>query len=229
MRKCMKTQRKSKKTLKNKISHRMRRGGVPPAPAPQSNPQSNPILYGIVVNLEGRLHVESFNLMPNTGGIPYYTSSQNPDMIIQVSFSPYRMVDAAEMTPPPVAKIEYDISLHVNPNANLNARLSEIKYLYSSLDDANTTLRQLMDPIAVLARLHPNESVSNRAKTYLKPSTSFTSQQRIDALARGMNKVLLHSLMKRMPNPKFKFMNKTQISMLRPSQPNGGSRRHKRK
>jgi hypothetical protein len=212
--------RKSKKTPKNKTSHRMRRGGA--------NAQSNPILYGIVVdlaNLKARYYVESFIVMPNIGYIPFYTSSQNPNMIIQVSFSPYRMgAAAAVMTPCPVAIIDHDVSDDPVPNA----RLSEIKYLYSSLDDANTALRQLMDPIAVRAISHPNKSVSNRAKTLLQ-STSLTSQQRMDALAQGGNDVLLNRLMEGMPNPSKTLMNRAKISMLRSSPPNGGSRRHKRK
>jgi hypothetical protein len=193
-----------------------------PVPAPPATPQSHPILYGIVVDLEGRHYVETFNLMPNIGYIPYYTS-QNSDMMIQVSFDPRRMSDTLRMNPRPVAKIEHDVS-DANPNANPTARLSKIEYLYSSLDDANERLHPI-HPIAVLARSHPNKSVSNHAKTFLQP-TSLTSQQRRAALAQGgINDVLSTWLIEGMPNQKPNLMHNTKRSMLRSEPPNGGSRR----
>jgi len=191
-----------------------------PAPAPPATPQSHPILYGIVVDLEGRHYVESFNLMPNIGYIPFYTS-QNSGMMIQVSFDPRLMGDTARMNPRPVAIIAHDVS---DSDAKPNARLSKIEYLYSSLDDANERLHPI-HPIAVLARSHPNKSVSNHAKTFLQP-TSLTSQQRRAALAQGgINDVLSTWLIEGMPNQKPNLMHNTKRSMLRSEPPNGGNRR----
>ena len=188
--------RKSRKNLKNKkISHRMRGGGGSHSRAISDSPPE-PKIYGIVIGPDGHHYVESFNLLPESGILKFYTSVQQPpkQMTLQVTDDPVKMGGqvAASAIPRPVAIIQYDVSQRDEHN-NPSAILSENLYLYSSHANAATALRQLMRPAAVIATGHLSETVSNKAKALLQGEL-FTPRQRMNATGRGLDQFLINSL-----------------------------------
>ena len=175
---------KFRKNLKNKKkSHRMRGGGGCHSRAIISHPPPKPKIYGIVIGPDGH-YVESFNLL-ESGNLNFYTSDQQPpkQMTLQVTDNPVKMGQvAASAIPRPVAIIQYDVSQrdeHNNPSA-----LSENLYLYSSRDDAEIALIDLLLPAAVHATGHLSETVSNKAKALLQPQ-NFTPSEKTTAHALG--------------------------------------------
>jgi hypothetical protein len=231
MRKFRKTHhmRKSRKNLKNKISHRMRGGGGSQSREPKPEPTPPP-LYGIVVGLDGRHYVESFYLQPGSAGIQFYASSQDPPVMLQVTkimgvgkenetktqefLRSFQTTATATPPPRPVALIEHLLSGMEGENFNPTV-LSGNRYLYSCRSDADEALRQLMDSAAVLATGHPSEAVSNRAKAFLQQKL-FTPSQRKGAVARGgLDASLIESLTQGLPPPQ-RTIQMAKTSMLRP-------------
>jgi len=165
----------------------MRGGGGSHSSRVISDSPPEPKIYGIVVGPDGHHYVESFNLLPESGSLKFYTSSQQPpkQMTLQVTDDPVKMGGrvAASAIPRPVAIIQYDVSQRDEHN-NPSAILSENLYLYSSNDNATTALRQLMRPAAVIATGHVSKPISNSAKTLLHP-VSFTPSEIKTAHALG--------------------------------------------
>ena len=228
MRKSRKIRRKSRKTLKNKISHRMRGGGG--SQSSKTNPDPPPPLYGIV-DSDGRHYVESFYLQLGSSsgyGPKYYSSSQDPyvspppvppPVMLQVNTDPGKIDQAA--SPRPVAVIVHLLSDGEAREGFFNPTvLSENRYLYSCRSDADTALRQLLYQVSVHATGHPSDTVSNSAKAFLKDGL-FTSKQRMGAIALGgLDKSLVHGLTQGLPRPPSRAVQRaTTISMLRPQPP----------
>ena len=182
---------------------------VSPFP-PEVNCKNYPVLYGIVVGLDRHHYVESFtrrsDSSPNGTSLQFYESAATPAVLLQVTTNPNRMGQgAATAIPRPIAWIDYLLSNDLTEEEFFNPTvLSENRYLYSSREDADMALHQLMRPAASrCAALRPTVSptVSDRAKAFLQQDTLPLSQsQRMDAIAHaGFNRSLIQGLVQDMP------------------------------
>jgi hypothetical protein len=200
-------------------------GYVSPFP-PEVNCEKYPILYGIVVGPDGRHYVESFTrqLSSSSTGTrgQVYQSADSPPVLLQVTTDSKKMSQgAATAIPRPIAFIDYLLSGYEAEKDDFNPTvLSENRYLYSSREDADTSLHQLMRPAASrCAALRPTVSptVSDRAKAFLQQDTLPVSQsQRMDAIAHaGLNRSLIRGLVQDMPRSRPDDADRASQSMMR--------------
>ena len=214
MRKSRKIRRTFKKNLKNKKSHRMRGGGGCISKQRVHWDGSGPVHYGIVVGPGDRFYVKSFTQWPfrcpNFPFLRVYKSDDIPPMSLQVTTDPTKMGQgAATAIPRPIALIDYLKSGSKLLSAPLSgtevvnpAVLSENRYLYSSREDAEMALHELMRTAATRCAALPSTvtpTVSDRAKAYLQQDT-LPASQRLDAIAHaGLSQSLIQGLVRGMP------------------------------
>ena len=200
-------------------------GYVSPFP-PDVNCENYPVLYGIVVGPDGRHYVESFtrscHSSPSGISLQFYESAATPPVLLQVTTNPNRMGQgAATAIPRPIAWIDYLLSNDLTEEGFFNPTvLSENRYLYSSREDAEMALHELMRTAATrCAALRPTVSptVSDRAKTFLQQDTLPVSQsQRMDAIAHaGLNRSLIRGLVQDMPRSRPDDAQRASQSMMR--------------
>ena len=212
MRKSRKFRRTFKKNLKNKKSHRMRGGGGCISKE-RVHCEASPVHYGIVVGPGDRFYVKSFTLWPyrapNFPFLRFYKSDDIPPMSLQVTTDPTKMGQgAATAIPRPIALIDYLKSGSRLEDEDVFERptvLSENRYLYSSREDAEMALHELMRPAATRCAALPSTvtpTVSDRAKAYLQQDT-LPAGQRLDAIAHaGLSQSLIQGLVRGMPTPR---------------------------